>query len=90
MWYVLQIAFFSYVVYLYRTEIAPDALLGHICLFAALLTYALTWIISKSIDLVKFTLPRLALLLIKGVSFSGILKPGHRRLREQGRRQLRI
>lgn len=52
MWYALQIGIFGTVVYYYVTDIAPDALLGHIMLFSGIITYLCTWILGKLFDAV--------------------------------------
>ena len=52
MWYILQIGIFGTVVYYYVTDIAPDALLGHIMLFAGIITYLCTLVLGKLFDAV--------------------------------------
>lgn len=52
-WYLIQISVMIYVIVLYRSEIAPNAFPLHIAMFALLVSYAVTWILSKVIDLVK-------------------------------------
>jgi hypothetical protein len=64
-WYVLQLIIIVSVTYAYATQIAPHALLGHIVLFAFLLAYAVTWVLSKLVDLLR---------LIIRISTRGVLK----------------
>ena len=52
MWYIFQITIFSTIVYKYVTEIAPEQLLGHIMLFAGIVTFVVTWMISKLLDVI--------------------------------------
>lgn len=50
MWYALQITVFSTVTYYYVTEITPQAHIGAVMLEATLITYGVTWILTKTID----------------------------------------
>jgi len=58
MWYALQITVFSTVTYYYVTDITPRAQIGAVMLEAVLITYAVTWILSKSIDFTRNLLRR--------------------------------
>jgi hypothetical protein len=49
-WYLLQIIVFSTVVYKYVTEITPTAHVGHILLFAYLMTWLTTKLLSVLLD----------------------------------------
>ena len=62
MWYVLQLTVFCTVVYYYETEIAPEAHVGHILIFAYLVTFCVTYLLGKLFDLVIYiTRPKLVL-----------------------------
>lgn len=50
MWYIFQTIVWSTIVYKYVTEIAPHERVGAIMLFATLLTYLVTLLVSKLID----------------------------------------
>jgi len=50
-WHVLQAAIIVGLCYVYKTDIAPDRSIGHIFLFSVLVAYAVTWLLSKIIDL---------------------------------------
>jgi hypothetical protein len=52
MWYVFQLAVITYVLYIYTVEIPhPNENTGHVLAFGILIAYCLTWIITKSFDL---------------------------------------
>jgi hypothetical protein len=52
MWYLLQITVVFTIVYVYTNVIpSENVALGHIYVFAILLSYGLTWILSKIHDL---------------------------------------
>ena len=55
MWYILQLTMIIFIVCLYLgdKELSKNATLGQVVLFAVLLTYALTWLIAKLIDLLR-------------------------------------
>ena len=50
MWYLFQLIVYGCIIYKYKTEIAPEAYFGHIMLFAYLVTFVVTWIVSKILD----------------------------------------
>ena len=50
MWYALQLTVFFTVVFYYKTEIAPEALMGHIMLFAGLITFLVTKLLTVLLD----------------------------------------
>lgn len=50
-WYLLQILMISWITYTYKTSIAPHETMGHILLFATLVTYLMTYLLSKLYDL---------------------------------------
>ncbi len=50
MWYALQLTVFLTVTYTYKSEIAPEASMGHIMLFAGLLTLLVTKILTVLLD----------------------------------------
>jgi hypothetical protein len=54
MWYILQIFIIIWLTNLYLTQLAPHALLGHIVLFAVLMSYAITWVLGRLIDLLLY------------------------------------
>lgn len=56
LWYVLQIAVISWITYIYKTSLAPHETMGHILLFAVLVTYLLTVILSKTFTLLLWLL----------------------------------
>lgn len=63
MWYALQLTIFLTIVYHYKAEIAPDALMGHIMLLAGLITLAITKLLTVVFDTLYrvisfFTRPR--------------------------------
>lgn len=58
MWYALQITVFSTITYYYVTDITPQAPIGAVMLEATLLTYGVTWILSKTIDATRNLLTR--------------------------------
>jgi hypothetical protein len=58
-WYVFQLIVWWTIVYKYVTVIAPHERVGAIMLFATLLTFLATWVLSKLLDmsrrLIRFT-----------------------------------
>ena len=54
MWYILQLFIIVWVTNLYLTQLAPHALLGHIVLFAVLVSYAVTWFLARVTDLLLY------------------------------------
>jgi hypothetical protein len=50
LWYFLQIVVIVWLVHLYTTQLAPHQPLGDIVIFASLVAYALTFIISFTMD----------------------------------------
>ena len=52
MWYLLQLAIMIYVIYLYTEVIPNPASGGQIILFALLLAYCVTWLLSRTFWLV--------------------------------------
>ena len=53
MWYLLQLGIVIYLCILFKSEIAPDHSMGHIFLFSTMVAYAVTWLFSRAIDLVR-------------------------------------
>jgi hypothetical protein len=51
MWHILQTAIIVWLCWLFKSEITPDRSMGHIFLFSVLVAYAVTWLLSKMIDL---------------------------------------
>jgi hypothetical protein len=51
MWHILQIAIIVWLTYIYKTDQSPHTSMGHIFLFAVLVAYGVTWLLSKLIDL---------------------------------------
>lgn len=54
MWYGLQIAIICYLVYIYSTKISPQTPFGYILLFAVLMAFLATWLLSKLFDLLRW------------------------------------
>ena len=50
MWYLLQILVIGFILFLYQHQDLSHQPLGYVILFGYLTAYALTWIISRSID----------------------------------------
>jgi hypothetical protein len=55
MWHILQTAIIVWLCYMFKAEITPDRSMGHIFLFSVLVAYAVTWLLSKFIDLLSVT-----------------------------------
>ena len=53
MWYAFQIAVIAGLIYLHVTKLSPDVSPWQIVLFAVLVAYALTWLLTKSFDLLR-------------------------------------
>lgn len=59
MWYALQLIVFFTVVITYKVDIAPDALMGHIMLFAALIALLVTKILTVLLDALYWVIRQL-------------------------------
>jgi hypothetical protein len=57
MWYILQIIiFFTIVIYYLANDMLDGIPLGHLALFAAIITFFVTVILSKLLDLLRWLL----------------------------------
>jgi hypothetical protein len=54
MWHILQTAIIVWLCIAYKGYLAPDRSMGHIFLFSVLVAYAVTWLLSKIIDLLTW------------------------------------
>ena len=50
MWKLFQLGIIIWLCIAYKVYLAPDRSMGHIMLFAILVAYGLTWLISKVVD----------------------------------------
>lgn len=50
-WYLLQIIVILWITYIYKTSLAPHETLGHILLFAIMVAYLITFILTRSFNL---------------------------------------
>jgi hypothetical protein len=58
MWHILQTAIIVGLCIICKSEITPDRSMGHIFLFSVLVAYAVTWLLSKIIDLLTLAFCR--------------------------------
>ena len=63
-WYASQTVVILWIIHIYATKLTPNEPMFDIVIFAILVSYLLTWVLSFLIDLLRLilTLPRRALL----------------------------
>lgn len=54
MWYVLQLGIIIWIIYLYTVVIPNPASSGQIILFAVLVAYVFTWLLSRAFWLLRY------------------------------------
>lgn len=57
MWFILQATIICSVIYVYMTQIHdnPNNTIGYVFTLAVIVAYGVTWVISKTIDAVKYS-----------------------------------
>ena len=54
MWYIFQFAVIFFIIYIYEDIPHPNETLGHVIALGFIVAYCLTWLISKSFDLLRW------------------------------------